>query len=72
MLGDLVVPNTVYGEGRRCTHVDPESGEQRITLLCRMNPGPACFIHSAKVRLALVDEPARQREQGAYAELRAA
>lgn len=72
MLGDLVVPNAVYGKGRRCTHVHPDTGEQCITVLCRMNPGPACFIHSTPVRLALVDEPARQREQGAFAELRAA
>lgn len=43
-----------YPKGRRC--VDPDC----ITLLCYLNPGPRCFLHTQKHAAELVQASSAQ------------
>lgn len=44
-------PLPTYPSGRRCTHTDANN-VRCITVLCKHNPGPDCFIHSAPVAIS--------------------
>jgi hypothetical protein len=47
---------------RRCSHVDPETGERCITYLEQRNAGPDCHVHSRrKPRSQPTDRVTRER-----------
>lgn len=50
---------TPNAEDQRCSHVDRDTGEQCITILCRYDEGPECYAHSPQARIA----ERKQREQ---------